>query len=340
MHVGYMRNRRTPPEFVKLLAKTTKYHGIDLVFFHPEDIDMERKTIKGKILFNNKWVKKEVPVPKFTDVTVYSFKYKKQIAFLRKHSHFTTGRLANKETGGENIKADGEFAHLVIPTIPHTDFSGFYDFLKKHQRIVMKPKRGQRGEGIFMLGKKGNKFILSYEKEEEVLSKMKLKKFFRKTLSNRPYIYQKYIESKTKFGDPFDCRIRLEKNGKGKWEVVINLIRIGSGQKVVSNVARGGSVSELDPFLKTNYGDKWEEIKSSILNIGKRLPYKLEKMYNQELGSLGIDIGIDRDGKLYLFESNNAPGVEFGEGPIAMVKCDYYKYMLDKINDKEKGENR
>ncbi|UJL45903.1 YheC/YheD family protein [Virgibacillus sp. NKC19-16] len=293
---------------------------------------MNQKTIKGKILIDNKWFKKEVPVPLFIDVSVYSFKYKKQIKFLREHSHFTTGRLASKEGANEKIKEDGEFAHLIIPTMSHTDFKNFSKFLKEHQQIVMKPRRGQRGEGIFMLAKNRNKYILSYDKKEEVLSKKDLKKFYEETLSERPYIYQKYIHSKTKFGDPFDCRIRLEKNGKGKWEVVINLIRIGSGQKVVSNVAQGGSVSELDPFLKANYGDKWESIKDSIIEVGRTFPYKLEKLFNQELGSLGIDIGIDQEGKLYLFESNNAPGTEFGEGAIALVKCDYYKYMLDKLS--------
>ncbi|WP_164218469.1 YheC/YheD family protein [Virgibacillus sp. YIM 98842] len=333
MQVGYMRNGNKPSKFIKLLAKTTKYHGIDLVYFHPKDINMNEKIINGKILINNKWVKRKVNIPLFVDVTVHSFKFKKQIKFLREHSYFTTGRLASKEITIEKLMDDGEFSHLLIPTIKHTDFKDFFSFLKKHQKIIMKPSRGERGQDIYMIAKKKNKFIISFETQEITLSKRQLKSFFKQKVNERRFIFQKYINSKTKNGDPFDCRIRLEKNGNGEWENVINLIRIGTGQKVVSNVSKGGSVSELNSFLKANYGEKWKEVKTSIINTGKTLPYKIEKIFNQELGSLGIDIGIEKDGRLYYFESNNAPGVEFGEGAIAQVKCDYYKYMLDKLSN-------
>ncbi|WP_449355105.1 hypothetical protein ACUL41_02880 [Virgibacillus natechei] len=81
MQVGYMRNFNYPKPFVELLAKTTKYHGFDLVFFHPKDIDMKRKTVNGRILINNKWTRKEVRIPSFVDVTVHSFKYKEEFIF-------------------------------------------------------------------------------------------------------------------------------------------------------------------------------------------------------------------------------------------------------------------
>ncbi|WP_449355758.1 YheC/YheD family protein [Virgibacillus natechei] len=139
------------------------------------------------------------------------------------------------------------------------------------------------------------------------------------------------MHSKTIKGDPFDCQIRLEKIGKRKWEVVINLVRIGTGQKVASNIMQGGSISTLEPFLKSNYLNKWEPIRDSIIEVGKTFPSKIEELYNQELHSMGIDVGIDKYGKLYLFESNNAPGVDGAWGEIAMVKCDYYKYMLDEL---------
>ncbi|MFG6119283.1 YheC/YheD family protein [Thalassobacillus sp. B23F22_16] len=339
MLVGYMRTFKKPKEFVKLLAKTTKYHGIDLVYFHPKDIDMERNVVNGKVLVDNKWVTKEVPVPPFVDVTVYSFKYKEQIKFLRKHSYFTTDRLSSKSNMYTKLKEDGEFADILIPTIEDSDFKDFYKFLKHHNQIVMKPKRGHKGQGIYKLAKEKNKYILSYGNNSEKISKGKLKKFYKKNLAPKNYIYQKYIASRTKHGDPFDCRIRLEKNGKGEWEIVINLIRIGTGQKVVSNIAQGGCISYLDPFLQANYGDQWKEIKNSINEVGKTFPAKLEKLFNKELGSLGIDLGIDENGKLYFFESNNAPGVEGAWGEIALVKSEYYNYMLNKLSGKNSENN-
>src|SRR5690625_366764 len=329
-----MRGQSKPNQFVKLLAKTTKHHGIELVYFNPKDVDMKQKKISGRVLVDNKWENKEVNIPLFIDLTEFSFKNKKLIKFLRENSHFTADKLDSKSIDSmKKIKEDGEFADLLIPSIEHSDLKGFFHFINKHQQIIMKPTNGRRGDDIYKLSKKGRKYVLSHgdiSTDNISLSKRQLKNFISKKSRESKFIYQKYIESKTQFGDPFDCRIRLEKNGKGKWEVVINLIRIGSGQKVVSNVAKSGSVSKINKFLKANYGEKWKTIKSDIINVGKTLPYKLEEIFNIEVGSLGIDIGVDKHGKLYLFEANTSPGYGFGEGPIAEVRCDYYKCMLDK----------
>lgn len=327
-----MRNVRQPSKFTKLLAKTTKYHGIDLAFFHPEDIDINQKTIKAKILMNNEWVQKEIAVPLFVDVTAYSFKFKKQIRFLRKYSHFTAGRSIAKHKFQEKIRDDGEFADLLIPTVTHSNFNSLFKFLKEHKQVIAKPNKGQKGEGIYKVSKIKSNYFLSYKEDEKQISKRALKKFSKEVLDQKPYVYQKYIDSTTISGDPFDCRIRLEKNGKGEWEVVKYLMRIGTGQKVVSNVVQGGSVSEMTPFLKYNYANNWKSIKESLIKLGNTFPYKIEELCQQNLSSLGIDIGIDKAGHLYLFEVNHAPGTEFGEGAIAMVKSDYYKYMLDKLS--------
>lgn len=159
--------------------------------------------------------------------------------------------------------------------------------------------------------------------------------YFSMGMVNRVKIGYTFTITLTKSEEPFDCRIRLEKNGSGKWTVAIYLIRIGSNQKVVSNVAQGGSVSGLKPFLEANYGEKAEDIRDSIESLAKSLPNKIEKKFNTNLTSLGIDIGIDLDGKLYLFEIETGPGFEFALGEIALMKSEYYKYILNKLSERQ-----
>ncbi|UZD12527.1 hypothetical protein OLD84_16730 [Virgibacillus natechei] len=89
------------------------------------------------------------------------------------------------------------------------------------------------------------------------------------------------------------------------------------------------------PFLKTNFGDKMPSIEASIKQVAKTLPYKLESIFDQQFGSLGLDIGIGKNGDLYLFEVETGPGTEFGTGQIAMIKADYYKYIRNKLEKKE-----
>ncbi|MDE5415824.1 YheC/YheD family protein [Alkalihalobacterium chitinilyticum] len=334
MIVGFMRNFRNPPQLTKLLAKLSKYNGIELVYFNASNIDIERKVIKGKILVDDKWIKKEVPVPMFIDVSRYCFKHKDEIRFLQENSTLSTGKLGSKDVINEKIVRDGQFSKIIIPTDKVSTFSNFIDFLVKYNKIVMKPRNGHKGQGIYILSSIDNDtYSLGFEKSENQLNTIELQEFFEKKLKDSGYILQKCINSRNSYDDPFDCRVRLEKNGKGEWEVAKYFIRIGIGQKVVSNISQGGGISELDPFLKANFGDNWEAIKNSIEGIGISFPYKLEKLFDVNLTSLALDLGIDRDnGSIYLFETNNAPGYKTVLGEVAMLRSDYYKYIFNEIS--------
>lgn len=327
MIVGFMRNNPRPFGFVRILAKTSKYNNIDLVYFSPRDVDIEKEKINGKFLINNKWVPKEISVPTFVDASPYSFKHKKVIDFLKRNSTISTDSIGSKDETYDKLREDGEFSHLLIPTGEHIHFNDFLDFINKHKKVVVKPRDGLRGRNISMITKKWNKYKVSYQREERTINKKELEKLYNNSWGPENFILQKYVISRTKAGEPFDCRIRLEKNGKAKWAVAIYLVRIGSNQKVVSNVAQGGSVTSLKPFLEANFPDVKNQVRESIRKIAKTLPYKIESLYDVNLSSLGLDIGINKSGKLYLFEVENGPGFEFGEGHVASLKSEYYKYI-------------
>lgn len=333
--IGFMRNSRIPFKLTRLLAKACKYYDIDVVYFTPKDVDIEHEIIHAKFLIQNKWVEREITVPPFIDCSPYSFKYKEVIRFLEKRSILSSYKLGSKDHVYKKILKDGEFAYLVIPTADYSSFYDFYHFLQKHEHIVIKPKNGLRGNSVYSLAMKENNYTLSYQQTESILSFEQLETFFDETLLNKNYLLQKYIASVTNTGDPFDCRIRLEKNGKGKWAVPLYLVRIGTNQKVVSNVAQGGSVTTLKPFLEANYPDSSDEMVEKLKNIAKTLPYKVEELFHKNLTSMGIDIGIDKYSKeLFLFEIETGPGFEFAIGELALVKSEYYKYVINKLDNR------
>lgn len=331
--VGFMRGSRKPVKIARLLAKTSKYNGIDLAYFHALDVDVEQKVIHAKFLEENRWVERVIDVPPFIDILPYSFKHKKVVRFLKENSVLSSDRLGTKDDVYEKLLDDGEFSHLIIPTRNCSNFDELHNFLTEHRHIVIKPREGLRGHDVYSLMINNSGYKLSYQQTESILSLEELKKFYTDTLSFDKYIVQKYVSSITKNGEPFDCRIRLEKNGKGKWQVAIYLIRIGTNQKVVSNVAQGGSVSRLEPFLEANFPMISDELKTSIQSIAKTLPSKTETLFQTNLTSLGIDIGIDKNGDLFLFEIEPGPGSEFALGEIALIKSEYYKYIMNKLSN-------
>jgi len=62
--------------------------------------------------------------------------------------------------------------------------------------------------------------------------------------------------------------------------------------------------------------------------IAATLPYKIEELRGTHIMSLGIDIGIDRNGELYLFEVNDGPSTATLISDVAYHKSNYYNYIL------------
>ncbi|WP_251047279.1 YheC/YheD family protein [Oceanobacillus sp. ISL-74] len=328
-----MRNFKKPFEFVRLLAKTSKYYGIDIVYCHPSDVDTENARINGKILINNKWEPINISIPEYIDLNAYCYKYKDTINYLKEKTLLSSPRrFGSKQSVYKKIIDDGQFAKIVPPTLLINSENDFRLIIEEYNKIILKPKKGHKGKGIYMINIVDGNYHVTQNCEEKIYNQSEMGAFLQKQIIPNNYLGQKYVDSTTINGDPFDCRIRLEKNGEGNWEVVINLVRIGSGNKVVSNVAQGGSVNKLKPFLKYNYPNKWNEIKEEIIYVATYLPDKIEQLFNKKTSFLGIDLGIDKEGNIYLFEVNSAPGADFGQGELANIKSDYYNYILKSNN--------
>src|SRR5699024_4334321 len=139
-------------------------------------------------------------------------------------------------------------------------FEDILVFLRKYDRIVIKPVFSNQGRNIYRITRKRRKYVVSYLKENKVISKKQLKLFYEEKIAKKPHMAQKYIDSTNKEGHPFDCRIHVEKNGRNKWSNTRNFIRIGIGQTVISNINQGGGIADIKKFLKANYEDNWEMI--------------------------------------------------------------------------------
>ncbi|WP_085506194.1 YheC/YheD family protein [Thalassobacillus devorans] len=329
MQICYMRIFKKPPKFARLLSKTSKYYNIEIVYAHPEDVNIEQEVIHGQVLVDNEWVEKDVPIPPYIDLNTYCYRYKEEMKFLKERSHLSTnGMYGGKEKVYRLLEEDGEFADLLIPSRRAGSFEEFAPFIHEHQSIILKPRNGHKGQGIYLIEKVGQDYIWYHGNEEKTMSVGELKTFIEEM--DDKYLWQKYVKSTTPKGEPFDTRLRLEKNGKGNWEVTTYLVRIGAHQKVVANVAQGGCVSKLQPYLKANF-DNWEEVSEKIKTIGKKLPYKIEELSNKRNIAMGIDLGIEQSGEVYLFEINSSPGTEFGESELANIKPDYYNYILKQL---------
>lgn len=321
MRVGFLRFDQNPTIKVRAIAYICYYHNIDFFYFQPEDVDFTNKKIKGRFFVNEKWQERETDFPDLIDNAPSIGKYRDFYAEMTKFVPMMCFRIGNKQKIQDILEKDGEFSHILINTEEVTNFDSFKLFLDKHQVIILKPSGGNMGRNIIKISNNNQEYKVETDERMEVINQ--IKQWFEEN-DFRGYIQQEYVHSLTKNNLPFDIRIHVRRGKNKNWNVVKVYPRIGINQNVTSNISQGGSISKLVGFLRHNYRD-YESIQIKLNQFARDFPKYFQKFYNYDLDALGIDIGLDQDGNLKLFEVNTYPGSNFLDIEDSIVRVQYYQ---------------
>lgn len=341
MRIGFMTNFNKPTELAKITSLISKAYNIEVVYLRPKDVLIEEDKVNGRVFVNNQWKTKKIDIPPFIDVVPYCFtKQNREIMNYLKGKTILSDNRTNVLTKiklQELLREDKDFSHLIIPTHHANQFEDLIQCIEEYSTIVLKPLSGIRGRGVYVVSKQEDKYTIGFKMTEKVMDQNQLHNFFHDEIQGNRYIIQKYVQSRTIYGeDPFDCRIHVEKGIDGKWTTAKKYIRIGIGQKVISNVNQGGGIGNPKYFLKANFGERWKEVHDKLDQIAVTLPYKMEALRGTHIMSLGMDLGIDRDGEIYLFEVNDGPDTSSLISDVAFLRSNYYLYLLKQFKNKEK----
>lgn len=86
--------------------------------------------------------------------------------------------------------------------------------------------------------------------------------------------------------------------------------------------------------MKLKYSDQAEMKLEQVKEFGLQAAAKLESLRKTKLATLSIDLGIDNNGDIFIFEVNDAPITTNLLGEIALIRTDYYQYLLKTKLDK------
>src|SRR5699024_3513825 len=348
MIVGFLRKKNTPPKLARLLSYTCNYHGISLIYMTPEGINMTKGTVQGKMLINNVWESVEVSLPKYIDVNPHLFNSAKDadiMKYLKENTNLSIDRrnIIKKDVLQDELKKHPSLYKYGIPSAKVTSFQDLLQFLYKNKQIVVKPVNGLQGKSVMVIKiLDENQFIIGEQKKETVYNIQELEEFYNSVMKKTKYLMQKYIVSRTNLGDPFDCSIHLEKGANNEWKIANMFIRIGIEQSVVSNVSQSGGISRVNSFLEVNYTGKAKQIEKQLHQVSTKIAVEIERITKTQLATMGLDVGIDPYGRLYVFEINSYPIVSPQMSEITVIRPQYYKYMLElnenKLKKKEHDE--
>lgn len=186
-------------------------------------------------------------------------------------------------------------------------------FLNRYKTVYIKDSAGKLGHNIFKIQKEySGKYIAFSQKKRKIYrSKLELEslndRIINGELEGKTLIIQQGIELARLQDKPFDIRILVQKNGRGKWEVVDKSIRVAEDKdSVVTNISRGGEAKRFREVISIVFPSLVGVIEKQINTMSISICRCLEKKYGR-LGELGIDAALDEQGKVWLLEVNGKP---------------------------------
>lgn len=188
------------------------------------------------------------------------------------------------------------------------------EWLDRSKSIFLKPLSGSQGKGTAIVERTSGGFrieardgmnrpvsLLLHDLRELML-------WLRSFTGKRGYLIQQYLELQSADGEAWDVRSLVQKNGRGIWELTGMAVRKGSPGSITSNIHGGGSAAEVLPFLERQFGRAQAAVIEERLRfLSGRIPPALEAS-NGRMAELGLDLGIDRNGRVWIIEVNTKPG--------------------------------
>src|SRR5699024_7867830 len=207
----------------------------------------------------------------------------------------------------EILRKSTEFQTYLIPYIEVSERQDVLGYLNKYKNIVCKANSGSFGLNVYFIKDleeyievKLHKQVFKYTKDEFI-------EFVDNTFiqTKSKYVIQPYIQSRTNDGNPFDLRVHLMKDRNGKWSIVRIYPRIGARNSIISNLHLGGSTCDLTTFLTKHITIKDRKtFTKSLRTFALKFADFMEKDQEDHFSELGLDIAVDENEKLWLFEVN------------------------------------
>lgn len=182
-------------------------------------------------------------------------------------------------------------------------------YLEKYGEVYIKGKNEHTGSGIIKAWKTdtGYRFVKEKGKPADTES---ISDLFRKVKNGRrrqSVLVQKAIDLATIEGRPFSVRLMLMRDGKRKWQYAGMLAKVAGEGSIISNVRRGGGyAATIDYALSKslNYDDNQiDKMKRKLVRIGYDfIEHAIKHGYRSH--EAGIDLGIDKKGKIWIIEVN------------------------------------
>lgn len=316
--IGMLHHRLDPTTVLKsyAFAAVAKAEGATFFYFTPKSVDFAKRSIRAKVYEDGQWQEKTMPFPDviYNAGSPEKLSVSKEIIDrLKEEIPFTTHSIGNKWNVMKRLQEAKEFEQYLIPSEIVKDADLFHKFVNYYKRVVFKPIDGRKGKGIYFITKAGAKYFeVRKDSITTTYTKPQLDALIKEQLASGTFIMQPYIQSVTRSGQVYDFRLHVQKNGEGKWVVTTVYPRIAPNGSIIPNINNGGYTNYLDPFLEQEFKEEAYNIRRMLEHFSLSLAHHLDEIqmtkFGEVIDEIGIDVGLDQNQKIWMYEVNWRPG--------------------------------
>lgn len=317
INVGYLRNEKHPNEFVDILAKEIATKSIQLIYFTPEDIQIEEKMVSGLVYQNGEWVKEKVRLPWFIDVhadLLGSTRYKESIAFLMENVTLSAKkRFPLPRTQFERYFEEGTFFHdhvilrKKVETVEDIKIEA-----KRYGKITLQPIQRLEDVSGFIVEYMEEKYKVYRRKDGEMLLEGLADKEVQAVIEKGNYGAERFIQPPNGAWAQADCYVQMEKGAEGAWHIV----RMEMDDRAPLQLY----VEEVFP---ENSAVLYQEVEKFVYHFAKTI----ESIRKSSYMTISINIVLDEEGKIYVRKVIPNPSVVGVEQEVSELRASYYQFI-------------
>lgn len=200
----------------------------------------------------------------------------------------------------------------LSPHLPQTELfnvESFKQFCKAHPVFFLKPCLGGGGFGVMKVARVGQRFILYHTTHRKIFTDVvQLYKALVRRCQDKKYIIQQGVDLLHISGRLIDFRVILLKP-HDRWEYMGTIGKCAAKNKYVTNRVNGGKVIRFHQAAR--YGlhynqEQCNKLAEKLREVSLQIAQALNDTF-KNITELGLDIGIDQQGHIWLLEANTKP---------------------------------
>lgn len=294
-------------ERISLYGEIAEAAGISIVVFSVDKISVKRHRVRGYVPSSEGWRRITAPIPRVIHKRILfrSVAPLKTLYRLRRRGVVFVNPfcMQNKRTMNAILSRD-ERVRSHVPATQNYSWAAFKRGLHSGQSLILKPVIGSVGRGIFKATPLPERRVSVTGQFTAELSLASARGYLRARIRPDHYLVQECINLARYEGKPFDLRIPVQRDGKGEWVVAGMVAKVALRHSFLTNVGQGGRAMPGVEVLNSAFGPSLAlSLQADVERLAIDVAQAVAGTYTYA-ADLGLDIGVDVDGKPWLIEVN------------------------------------